>query len=282
MFSDILITSDYDHTMTAKDGSIPLRNLEAIRYFMDNGGTFTINTGRSLPMCTVFRDKVPMNAPLLTYNGGLAYDTHGEKILFCHTIGLDPREMVEQLQTMFPDLVIEIEGVQAHYLFRENPMWNDFCDNNCCPAKVADFSEDLGPFLKLCIYGPLHDNTVAGLYAGTQEERERYDEVEAVMKAKYSDCCAVYRSAHRIVDVHPKTASKCNAARQLQKMLGKKILVAIGDGENDISMLEGADFGFCPADSRIRDRFKNVCGCADGAVADVILEKLPEILAKRA
>ena len=34
-FSDILLTVDYDRTLTAPDSSIPERNLEAIRYFME-------------------------------------------------------------------------------------------------------------------------------------------------------------------------------------------------------------------------------------------------------
>ena len=47
MFSDVLLTVDYDRTLTAPDSTIPERNLEAIRYFIANGGTFTVNTGRS-------------------------------------------------------------------------------------------------------------------------------------------------------------------------------------------------------------------------------------------
>ena len=47
-FSDVLLTSDYDRTLTAPDASIPEKNLEAIRYFMENGGAFTINTGRTV------------------------------------------------------------------------------------------------------------------------------------------------------------------------------------------------------------------------------------------
>ena len=62
-FSDILLTVDYDRTLTAPDSSIPERNLEAIRYFMENDGAFTVNTGRSVPMIQVFRDRVPVNAP---------------------------------------------------------------------------------------------------------------------------------------------------------------------------------------------------------------------------
>ena len=52
LFSDVLLTVDYDRTLTAPDSSIPQRNIEAIRYFMENGGVFTVNTGRSVPMCT--------------------------------------------------------------------------------------------------------------------------------------------------------------------------------------------------------------------------------------
>ena len=69
IFSDVLLTVDYDRTLTAPDSSIPERNLEAIRYFMENGGAFTVNTGRSVPMTRAFRDIVPVNAPLLLYNG---------------------------------------------------------------------------------------------------------------------------------------------------------------------------------------------------------------------
>ena len=56
MFSDILLTVDYDRTLTAPDSTIPERNLEAICFFMENGGAFTVNTGRSLPMAKAFRD----------------------------------------------------------------------------------------------------------------------------------------------------------------------------------------------------------------------------------
>ena len=72
--------------------------------------------------------------------------------------------------------------------------------------------------------------------------------------------------------------SKIRAARELQNKLGKKLLVCVGDAENDLPMLEGADFAFCPSDGTIADRFTNVCPCGDGAVADVIYEKIPQIL----
>ena len=49
LFSDVLLTVDFDRTLTAQNSTIPERNLEAIAYFMENGGAFTVNTGRSIP-----------------------------------------------------------------------------------------------------------------------------------------------------------------------------------------------------------------------------------------
>ena len=73
-YSEVLITSDFDRTLTAPDSSIPKRNIEAIQYFIDNGGAFTVNTGRTIPSFAEKLKTVPMNAPVLLYNGSAAYD----------------------------------------------------------------------------------------------------------------------------------------------------------------------------------------------------------------
>ena len=88
----------------------------------------------------------------------------------------------------------------------------------------------------------------------------------------------LFRACARILDIHAKGVSKANAARSLQKQLGKKILVCVGDADNDILMLDNADFAFCPADGIVADRYETVCDCAKGAVADVIYKKIPQIL----
>ena len=37
IYSDVLLTVDFDRTLTAPDSSIPQRNIDAIRYFIENG-----------------------------------------------------------------------------------------------------------------------------------------------------------------------------------------------------------------------------------------------------
>ncbi len=281
LYSDVLLTVDYDRTLTATDSTIPQRNLEAIRYFMENGGAFTINTGRSVPMSQVFRDRVCVNAPLLLYNGSAAFDPREGKLSFCHEIQMDMWKTIEECLALFPDLTVEIQGVDAHYRFTENPAWDAFCDHQPCARGFARPGDDIGPFLKFSVYGKITDVTVAHLYDGTPEEIARIDEAEAILKERFGDKCEVFRAATRILDVHAKGVSKARSARELQQRLGRSILVCVGDAHNDLSMLHEADYSFVPADGVIAAEFENVCPCGEGAVAEVIYKKIPEILKKR-
>ena len=280
IFSDVLLTVDYDRTLTAPDSTIPQRNLEAIRFFMENGGAFTVNTGRSVPMTAAFRDKVPVNAPLLLYNGSAAYNLQEQKLSFCHEIHLDMWKTIAECMELFPDLTVEVQGVDAHYRFTENPAWDAFSDHQPCARGFAKPGDDLGAFLKFTFYGKITDVTVAHLFESTPEEKARMDEVEQLLKERYADHCEVFRAATRIIDVHAKGVSKARSARELQQRLGRKILVCAGDAHNDLSMLQDADYAFVPADAVIAEAFENVCACGKGAVADVIYKKIPEILKK--
>lgn len=277
-YSDVLLTVDYDRTLTAPDSTIPQRNLEAIRYFIEQGGAFTVNTGRSVPMIRAFRDIVPVNAPLLLYNGSAAYDVKTGKLVFCHEIPLDLWQTVNTARKLLPDLTVEVQGLDAHYTYPENPAWQAFCNRQQCACRFARPGEDLGTFLKFSVYGTFHDDTVNSLFHGTDEEVKRMDEAEALLKEAFGAHCEIFRAAARIIDIHAKGVSKARSARQLYQQLGRKILVCAGDADNDLSMMLDADFAFAPADGHIADRFETVCNCADGAVADVIYEKIPGIL----
>ena len=277
-FSDVLLTVDYDRTLTAPDSTIPERNLEAIRHFMEHGGAFTVNTGRSVPMSRAFMDIVPVNAPLLLYNGSAAYDVKSGKLEFCHEIQLDLWETVNTARTLLPDLTVEVQGQKAHYTYPVNPSWETFCIRQQCACGFVQPGDDLGTFLKFSIYGTFHDDTVNSLFSGTREEVSRMDQAEALLKETFGQYCEVFRAAARIIDVHAKGVSKARSARELQQRLGRKILVCVGDANNDLSMMRDADFAYAPADGHIADQFENVCDCASGAVADVIYEKIPEIL----
>ena len=278
-FSDVLLTVDFDRTLTAPDSTIPPRNIEAIHYFMENGGTFTVNPGRSIPMSAAnLTPVVPVNAPLLLYNGSAAYDTKTGTLTRFAPIDISSEVLVTDLQSRFPTLNVEIQGLDAHYLIRKDAGWEGYCDHNECALSYVAPDHIPEPLIKVALYGEFRKNTVAGMYEATEEDLQLFERAIDYVESTYGQKVEVFRACPRIADIHAKGVSKLNSARLLQKELGKKILVCVGDAENDITMLDGADYAFCPSDAIVAHRYENVCKCADGAVADLIYEKIPEIL----
>ena len=276
MFSDVLLTVDYDRTLTGPDSKIPQRNLEAIEYFMANGGAFTVNTGRSTTTIRNCVENVPHNAPFLLYNGSAAYDNGQLSQLI--TIDLDVWDTMKKVKEIAPDLNLEIQSVDAHYLIDPSEKFVAMYENLGWRYKIAQWGQDVGPFIKFALFGQPKTNTLSSLFEGTKEELQRYFEVEKALNQQFGDYVDVFLAAPRIIDVQAKGVSKLAAARKLQQNMGKKILVCVGDAENDIPMLDGADYAFCPGDAVVADRYSTVCNCGDGAVADVIYKKIPEIL----
>lgn len=277
-FSDVLLTVDFDRTLTATDSSIPERNLEAIRYFMAEGGAFTVNTGRSLAMSRCFLDKVPMNAPVLLYNGGAAYDVEKETMVFAHEIPLPRGKTLRRIRQLCPGQIMEVQGTDAHYVFSPSAAWEKYCQRNGFHGKVVGMDDDMGQFLKICVFEGLNHGSVDSLFHAQPEEIARMDRVEAALRRELGQNATLLRVAPRTIDIVAPGVSKGKAARQLQTVLGRKLLVCMGDEQNDISMLDMADFSFCPAGSAVADRYPNVCSCNEGAVADVIYKKIPGIL----
>ena len=276
IFDDVLLTVDFDRTLTGPDGKIPTRNLEAIEYFMENGGSFTVNTGRSTSTFWQYLDTLPHNAPFLLYNGSAAYENG--QLTQLKIIDLPLWDTVRTLRKLFPDMNLEIQGISSHYLVDTTPEMVALYENLQWRYTHAVMDQDTGPFLKLALFGQPEEPVVGDLFRITPEEELHWQQAEKTILELYGDKVTVFRAAPRIIDIHAKGVSKNAAARTLQQSLGKKILVCVGDAENDISMLDGADYAFCPADGVVADRYETVCPCGDGAVADVIYRKIPEIL----
>lgn len=276
MFSDILLTVDIDRTLTAPDGSIPERNTEAIQYFMENGGSFTVNTGRSTTTIKPLLSRIKVNAPLLLYNGSAAWQEGN--ICNYAPIDLDLWSTVETVARAFPELNVEIQALDTHYILDPKPEYLDFYAAQGWEYATAVPGTDLGPFIKFAVFGEIHDMALSHMFSGTQQEMQRLQDLGRFVMERWGDKVDIFYASPRILDVHAKGVSKLRGARQLQKQLGKKILVCVGDADNDVPMLEGADFAYCPADGVVADRFETVCACSEGAVADVIYKKIPEIL----
>lgn len=272
MFSDILLTVDFDRTLTALDGSIPRRNLEAIEYFMQNGGIFTVNTGRSYVSFRKFLNTVPVNGALLLLNGSAAWENGRFSAVKNITTDIWPTMFL--LKEKFPEVNLELQAPDRHYLVAPSASYAEYYSRRDLPYDILELKKQKLDFVKIGIYGDVH----GALGIDEREEKALFDEITDFLAAEFGDELEIFRATPRIINVHAKGVSKGAAARELQKKLGRHVLVCVGDEGNDVAMLDVADYAFCPADGVVADRYANVCPCGDGAIADVIFEKIPEIL----
>jgi hypothetical protein len=271
-FSDILLVADFDRTLTAPDSTIPRANVDAIRYFTDRGGLFTVGTGRSAPMFRPHHAKVPVNAPLILYNGAAAYDYATETLSGAVWMPTG-RDLLEYITETFPDLWLEVQGVDAHYLIGENPAREAFYRAQGVVVRTVSVAEAPMRYHKLAIFGEFNGEGVGQFYSGTPEELARFSACcERIMRdwpALRAD-----RAAPRIVDLQDRRAGKGKAARELANRLGRRILACAGDAMNDASMLLEADLAFAPADCAEEVKTLGVCTlvrpCAEGAIAGVV------------
>ncbi len=76
----------------------------------------------------------------------------------------------------------------------------------------------------------------------------KYDKVKSLLKVSYPDV-KVFRSLPTLIEIAPPGSTKGEALDQIFKENGydKSELIAFGDGENDIEMLEYAGHGVCMA-----------------------------------
>lgn len=277
-FSDVLFVSDFDHTMTGVDGRIPAKNRAAIAAFTTQGGSLTVCTGRSLPLFQPMLSQLPVNAPVILFNGALCYDFACNQTLFAEPIAMDARALTADLLHRYPEVLLEVQEVKAHYCLRPDKNLMEFCRRSSCPVQAIQTDEVPAQIMKLALYQDFRTPDVAQLFQITPEEEVFFAEVAAYLNTQYAGVLSAVRSAPRVVDIQAAQATKGQAARRLADLLGKKILAVAGDSQNDLSMLDAADYAFVPTDATIDPTpYRQVVACSEGSVADA-LAKLAEIL----
>ena len=270
-FSEFLLVSDFDRTLTDRQSRIPRENLEAILEFEARGGLFTMGTGRSVPMFRPVQAGVPTNAPLILYNGAALYDYRTEALSRPLWIPRG-RELLDYLLDAFPALWLELQGLDAHHLFGENRIRDQFYRDQGAAFCPTDRDRAPLPFLKLALFGDFAGTGVAQFFSGEPGDREKFAAIQARIAADWPEL-VVDRAALRIIDIQRRDATKGSAAGWLADRLGRR-LVCVGDAMNDASMLTRADLAFAPADCDPGVKALGCCrlvrSCDEGAIAGVV------------
>ncbi len=236
-FENILFCTDLDGTLIANRTSISKENLDAIDYFKSEGGLFTFITGRMADASRDVYETLDPNIPFGCINGGGLYD-HRKKEYLCMTpLPEEAREIIAYVDRVMPDVGIQLNTTKHIYFNKYNPAMVRFREMAKLPDVSCHFSEVKEPISKVIF---------------THDIDERVLELKKLLLAHpFADKVDFVRSEFTLFEMLPKGISKSAALHNLVRILGLDInkTIAIGDYDNDISMIRDAKLGIAVANA---------------------------------
>lgn len=236
-FSGILICTDLDGTLLKNDKTISDENMEAINYFMAEGGLFTFVTGRMPNYVKNMYERVNPNAPFGCSNGGGLFDHKKQEYLWTRPIDSSVLELVEFVDKELPQVGIQVCTFHKTYFCKDNPAIDAFIKITGLPKVTADYHDVKEEIAKI-MFCDLNEDTIFRL-------KELLD---AHPKAENFD---FVRSERILYEVLPKNTHKGTVIEKMCELfdLDIKKTIGIGDYDNDIGMLKTAGLGVAVANA---------------------------------
>ena len=264
-FDKVLLASDYDGTLYDSRGVITEEVRRAIRYFTDNGGYFTVSTGRSKQGFHAYSPDY-INAPVLLANGAMAYDFAAGKTVFTEGVTEEDRRVFEAIAARFSGMCVEFytDDCRSFALCPDERTRQHFAAQEIVWEELKDLSALPFPVIKIMIG------------AG-----ERTFAVQDYLRGLDMGGVRFIPSEGSFIELHSRKAGKGNGLLRLAEALGvpRENAFAVGDGSNDVDMLQAAAMGFVPANGEplaLAAADRVVRSNDEGAVANVI-ELLDEL-----
>ncbi len=250
-----LIALDLDGTILYDFDSLSETLCEFMKKVQEMGHKIIIATGRPYRSSKFVYERFGLDTPIINYNGGLiTHPKHPEFPIVNYTVNKDHiidifENNIEHIRNAFSEVYDEI------YLYKE--------EEEIEPLLHVDGATDI-------VIGELKDtlksNTNGFIIIGKQGRGKIIkDYIDAKFDGKV--CCRIWDlkgEFDSILEIFTPESNKGKGLKYVAEYLGFKQedVIAIGDGHNDIEMIEYANLGVCVRNSH-PDLIK---------VADVVLE----------
>lgn len=231
-FKGFLICTDCDGTLTNSDGKVSKANADAIKYFQDEGGLFTLATGRFPHYAKTFESQIHVNAPIVSLNGALLYDIKQDKVI--RTWTMKREDCAEVLK------YIEKDWHNVWDCWISGNMYESVgykpSEHRAGDGSLEEFISRLPAVLYKNLFFQSADIT---------------KELQAQLKKRFGDKFRFDLSWPEGVEMQSIESGKGIAIKYMKEHLGQDIhiTIGVGDYENDLSMMEYADIGYAVENS---------------------------------
>lgn len=264
-FEGVLLASDYDGTAFGSITGLPKRNVEAVEYFIQQGGLFTIATGRTYVTYAPHVHKIPVNAPCILSNGATIYDFQENRMLKEQCLPQTAQEDLIQLCKEMPSLGFEAYFEEKIFAYQPNHITDTHMEIVGQEYQESSIEKMPCPWTKVLI----------------QQERDLLHQAKERIEQIRPNTYEAIFSNPRYLELTAKGVSKGSAVLELARSYNIKHIYCVGDNENDLSMLKIADIAFAPSTSAEVVLATNphvLCSCEEGvlgALIDYLDQNLP-------
>jgi len=257
-YEGFLLVSDMDGTLINNAGKISEENIKAIKSFTEDGGIFTLATGRMKESVRRYINGLPIKAPIILYNGTKIHDFINEETLLELYLEDEVKEIIKKLKEHDSTLGIEIYCEENVYIYNSCRFTERFVQKGYKVFYEVPEELWIKRWTKILMLG----------------EEEQIDRLEDIFEATFGKVNLI-RTGENYLEIIPVNTSKGHALDNLCTLLNIDItkVIAVGDNMNDLEMLSKAGYGFCVANGhkKLLDTTKYKCASNDEhAIADVI------------
>ena len=243
-----LIVTDLDGTfLNTNHVTIPKENIEAFKRAHDMGIKVAIASGRTKILTDYLVEQLPFLDYLITSNGAITYDLHTGKVV-CSTL-MNNAQSVEIFNILKDyNLIYEIYFDGKCYM--NDKSYAMFDTEHVSPhihALLKDFIKPVSSLESLIDGQGIEKLNILSL---TGEERLEIEEkVSKTGSVAFASSFPIIKGVNGNLEMTDKDATKGFAVKGLADALSisKENVMCFGDGENDCSMLDFADYSFAMA-----------------------------------
>ena len=249
-FSGILFCTDIDGTLTDFQGRLSDENCRSIKYFQENGGLFTVATGRRAAHLEQYRTLFWPTTYLITLNGSVIAHPDGEAF----------KEL-----PLGPEAVGAVGKMTEEYPFLKEIHFH-------MPHRSARYDGSGYEVFKKQLDEPVYD--VVFCQTASETLRLKRELPQKFPRFSFS------RSWPNGIEMYSKSAGKGNAVALIKQLTNSDISIATGNYDNDVDMLLSADISYVTSDAYYDDGVlltdarnaakKMTVSCDESAIAHII------------
>ncbi|KRM87507.1 Cof-type HAD-IIB family hydrolase [Lacticaseibacillus thailandensis] len=251
-----LIMSDIDGTLVNDDHVIPAKVVTTIQDFKARGGRFVLASARPPLGMTALADQLGFDVPLVSFNGAYIAQRDADGVLApIYEAPLAPgaaRTVYQVARQQDPGLSINVFSGQ-HWFVDEQEYWETQ------EADITGFPPEVQPLHEvLAGEDPIHKVLVMG-------EEPDIDVLQATLADRPELDLALSRSKPTYLEITHRGVTKAAALAFLRDYFKVPLAatLAIGDGGNDLPMIQAAGVGVAMGNGAAALR-----QAADAVVAD--------------